>query len=156
MEEIQTGILLDCTLSVIGPRNSSNELANVALAVSRAVAEEKPFHLPDDAERLAGAVSTQLRLDGITHPGDAVAPHLATLIAFATDPIYPFRKQFGLGLTRADAELLLTLIQGKVLEIDAWALEKDCHNKRVDAAEREMLVSLKNRIAETKQRYLKD
>lgn len=155
MEHDIEGFVLDCAIAVTGPRNNPNEVGAVLLAVRQALKDEEPLALPDDAERLAGSLSTHLRLAGIARAGDVLVPELTRLISLYDAPIPPFRRRIGIGLAPAEIELLLSLLQNKVLEIDAWALEKDCFNKSVDAAERELLVSLKNIVAEGKSRYLK-
>lgn len=143
--------LVDCVINVIGPRNVASDVAVVRLIVSRVVADESPFEICDEAERLAAGISTHLKLEGLVRTTDPIVPSLKAKIELDFSPGLGVPKNLGkLSLSLAETEFLLALIRGKVIEIDALELKDDCFQKRLDAAEREILVSLKVRLEEAR------
>lgn len=64
-------------------------------------------------------------------------------------------ETIGIGVSRMEVEMLIVLLQNKVLEIDARPAGSCEFETKSRACERELVIRLKNVIAEGKRRYLK-
>lgn len=146
--------LLDCVMRVLGRLDMADATGRHVLAVRDVLSKHPSITLPRDARRLALALSRKLKRERLAEKGDALVGDLEACIAAAGDDPGG-RRQIGVGLGRMEVEYLIAMLNQKVIVIDSLLLDKEPPVDGWYRAERELVVRIRNKIAEDKARYFK-